>query len=67
MPKCLDREKHTFGNCPYVNQSVRKKGWKLDKAIQDKFTKLRDSPTTNLKANALRAVERTLKKLQAEV
>jgi hypothetical protein len=51
-----------FENCPYVNQSVRKRGWKLDKAIQDKFTELRDSPTTNLKANALRAVERTLKK-----
>jgi hypothetical protein len=68
IPRCLDGEKHTFENCPYVNQSVRKKGWKLDKAIQDKFTELRDSPTTNLKANALRAVERTLKKKpQAEV
>jgi hypothetical protein len=68
VPRCLDGEKHAFKNCPYVNQSARKKGWKPDKAIQDKFAELRDSPTTNLKANALRAVERTLKtKPQAEV
>jgi hypothetical protein len=68
IPRCFDGENHKFENCPYVNHSVRKKGWKPDKAIQDKFTELRDSPTTNLKANALRAVERTLKKKpQAEV
>ncbi|KAI1522787.1 hypothetical protein PtrSN001A_011591 [Pyrenophora tritici-repentis] len=41
---------------------LRTKGWKLDKAIQDKFTELRDSPTTNSIANALRVTERGLKK-----
>ncbi|PZD23455.1 hypothetical protein A1F97_11232, partial [Pyrenophora tritici-repentis] len=70
IPKCLDGENHKFDNCPYVNQSVRTKGWKPDKAIQDKFTELRDSPTSNSIANALRAAERGLKKKtkpQAEV
>jgi hypothetical protein len=70
IPTCLDGENHKFDNYPYVNQSVRTKGWKLDKAIQDKFTELRDSPTTNSMANALRATERGLKKKmkpQAEV
>ncbi|KAF7452722.1 hypothetical protein A1F99_045000 [Pyrenophora tritici-repentis] len=62
IPKCLDGENHKFDNCPYVNQAVRTKGWKPDKAIQDKFTELRDSPTTNSIANALRATERGLKK-----
>ncbi|KAI2478292.1 hypothetical protein Ptr902_10487 [Pyrenophora tritici-repentis] len=69
-PRCLHGENHKFDNCPYVNQSVRTKGWKLDKAIQDKFTELRDSPTSNSMANALRATERGLKKKtkpQAEV
>ncbi|KAI0615835.1 hypothetical protein TUN199_12222, partial [Pyrenophora tritici-repentis] len=69
-PRCLDGENHKFDNCPYVNQSVRTKGWKPDKAIQDKFTELRDSPTSNSIANALRATERGLKKKtkpQAEV
>ncbi|KAF7450496.1 hypothetical protein A1F99_051120 [Pyrenophora tritici-repentis] len=49
---------------------LRTKGWKPDKAIQDKFTELRDSPTSNSIANALRATERGLKKKtkpQAEV
>ncbi|KAG9384230.1 hypothetical protein A1F94_006141 [Pyrenophora tritici-repentis] len=70
IPRCLDGENHKFDNCPYVNQSVRTKGWKPDKAIQDKFTELRDSPTSNSMANALRATERGLKKKtkpQAEV
>ncbi|KAF7574081.1 Trypan-PARP domain containing protein [Pyrenophora tritici-repentis] len=49
IPRCLDGENHKFDNCPYVNQSVRTKGWKPDKAIQDKFTELRDSPTAGLK------------------
>ncbi|KAI2484408.1 hypothetical protein Ptr902_03348 [Pyrenophora tritici-repentis] len=61
-PRCLDGENHKFDNCPYVNQSVWTKGWKPDKAIQDKFTELRDSTTSNSIANALRATERGLKK-----
>ncbi|KAI1577156.1 hypothetical protein PtrEW13061_010556 [Pyrenophora tritici-repentis] len=70
IPRCLDGENHKFDNCPYVNQSVRTKGWKPDKAIQDKFTERRDSPTSNSMANALRATERGLRKKikpQAEV
>ncbi|KAF7574075.1 hypothetical protein PtrM4_056980 [Pyrenophora tritici-repentis] len=70
ITRCLDGENHKFDNCLYVNQSVRTKDWKLDKAIQDKFTELRDSPTSNSMANALRATERGLKKKtkpQAEV
>jgi hypothetical protein len=60
--RCLDGENHKFESCPYVNQSVRTKGWKPDEAIQAKFTQLRDSPMTNSMANALRAVERALSK-----
>jgi hypothetical protein len=69
IPRCLDGQNHKFENCPYVNQSARKKGWKPDQAIQEKFTELRDSPTTNQMANALRAVEKNLRKkgTQAEV
>ena len=62
VPKCIDGEKHTFENCPYVNQSVRIRGWKPDALIQEKFTELRSSPTNNRKANALRAVEQELRK-----
>jgi hypothetical protein len=65
---CLDEENHKFDNCLYVNQSVRTRGWKPDQAIQGKFTDLQDSSTTNSMANALRAVERDLKKkLKAEM
>jgi hypothetical protein len=66
---CLDGENHKFESCPYVNQSVRTRGWKPDQAIQAKFTELRDSPRTNSMANALRAVEKSLRKKsgQAEV
>jgi hypothetical protein len=69
IPKCLDGELHKFNNCPYVNQSVRTRGWKPDQVIQAKFTELRGSPTTNQMANALRAAEKNLRKkgAQAEV
>jgi hypothetical protein len=62
MLKCLDGELHKLKNCLYVNQSVRTRGWKSDQAILAKFTELRDSPTTNPMTNALRSVERGLKK-----
>ena len=42
------------------------KGWKPDQAIQEKFTELRDSPTSNLIGNALRAVETNLRKKGAQ-
>ena len=67
IPRCLDGQNHKFENCPYVNQAVRTNGWKPIQAIQEKFTELRDSPTTNQTANALRAVEKNLRKKQAEI
>jgi len=32
-PRCLDGQNHKFENCPYVNQSVRKKNWKPDQKV----------------------------------
>ncbi|KAF2025066.1 hypothetical protein EK21DRAFT_23864, partial [Setomelanomma holmii] len=61
VPACLCGQTHKFNNCPYVNQAVRKKSWKPDALVQEKFRELRSRSNTNLTAKALRAVEKRLK------
>ena len=58
--KCICDLIHKFDQCPYVNYAIRTKGWKADALVQEKFTELRNSQSAT--ANALRAVEKKIKK-----
>jgi hypothetical protein len=65
---CLCGDNHKFEDCPYVNSSLQQPTWTPDKAVEKKFSKLRQSRSSL--AAALKRVESQLQKegkLTAEV